>query len=165
MRRTSSARASIEASSGPGRAASDTMASSARSRGGVTLKLEHSQRGLITREDHEGAKRLCASSMSDRCWLRRTPSGSLFAASHPVRLQAGAVSRPRRLASGRRRWGPLLQYATAPRDGRAGGALPPGLGGPRPPRARRCGGGDARRRARGPASCAEGSRAVARRVC
>ena len=94
VRRTSSARAYLEASSGPGRTASDAMASSARSRGGVTLKLEHSRRGLITREDHERAERLCASSMSDRCWLRRTPSGSLFAASHPVRLQAGAVSRP-----------------------------------------------------------------------
>ena len=55
----------------------------------VMLKLGHRRRGLITRDDHEGATPLCAPSMSDRCWLRRTPCGSLFAASRPVRLQAG----------------------------------------------------------------------------
>ena len=63
--------------------------------GDVMLKLERRGRGLITRGDHEGPTRLCASSMSDRCWLRRTPSGSLLAASHPLRLQAGAASRLR----------------------------------------------------------------------
>ena len=62
--------------------------------GDVMLKLERRGRGLITRGDHEGPTRLCASSMSDRCWLRRTPSGSLFATSHPLRLQSGAASRP-----------------------------------------------------------------------
>ena len=131
--------------------------------GDVMLKLERRGRGLITRGDHEGPTRLCASSMSDRCWLRRTPSGSCL---RPA-TRSGSRPVPRRgraRASGRRRRCSMLLGATAPRDGpRTGGALPPGLGGPRPPRARRFGGGDARRHARGPASCAEGSRTDASR--
>ena len=107
------------------------MASSACSRGGVTLKLEHRRRCLITRQDHEGATRLCASSMSDHCWLRRPPSGSC------LRSATRSGSRPvpcrgRARASGRWRWGPVLRGATAPRDGpRTSDSLLPGLGGPR----------------------------------
>ena len=56
----------------------------------VTLKLEHRRRGL-TREDHEGATRLRASSISDRCWLRRTPSCSCLRPATRSGFKVGAA--------------------------------------------------------------------------